>query len=993
MLSEYDIKLSDVVAPLLHAEKHREAAKLIVDACEIKGVTIDDDNPARYQPVLQNWLHHLLNNDGHYYAAQMLWTSDQFNPEPQCSRQVWDLFDKATFGLIMGAASMCLSPDERCRMEDGSTREAGDIRVGDKLAGLNGAREVLSVTSGEDEMYEVTPEYGAPSFRCNGNHILTLICSWTRRNHGGCGGVSSGYRPGRIVDVPLRDYLLWSDMRKRAYRLFTDTAEMPSQPVEVDPYCYGVWLGDGTRMRAEITSPDGPMVRRWIEYWESLGFRVKCAMKAGCGRWYVTSDEKLKSRGFGNGPEPLWPNAWFREGRKAREVRPDKRIRVEYLKNSEGVRLDVLAGLIDSDGCSRGSGFDIATKWPGLADDIEALARSLGFLVTRSVRKHSSGTGFCGDYVHLYIFGDCSRIPTREKEAGRVSSRGIVSGFSTMSFSVRPVGVGRYSGFELDGDHRFLLESGIVTHNSKSFTMGVRLTLEFIRDPEWTNVSVVGPSEDHLQRNLFSHLVNLHDKASLPLPGKVGELFIGANRRSQTGSIKGVVIPVGKTKRAGRLQGTKRYPRKHPHPVFGTLSRFFVFIDEFENVPPSIWSDIGNVMSQVSKNQRDSFKIFGAYNPSNMADEVAKRAEPAFGWSHFDLDKHFEWVSPRGWNVLRLDGERCENVLKGEEIYPGLQTQEGLGAIARDSGGRDTPGYYTMGRGAYPPMGTKVTVFPPGMLGACRGEFIWYEKPTPVSASDLALQGGAAAIYTLGAFGIASGYKEPPSLEYPSGREVMFKDPRGLVKPRAALQVIGQFTLPKGETRAMTDSNKNMNRKCGVQPGRFGCDRTGAGAGVADLMKNEWGPIFDVNYSNSPTLTKICEEDTKNCKEEYHRIDSELWFAARKWCEFKYVLFAPSMDLSKLHSQVGNRMYRQQAGKTRVESKKDYISRGNGSPDEADSFTLLVHTVRQAFQIVLSMKDAGSMPGADDWYNSPYPEGYHIDESNRTETLEIGGIL
>ncbi|MHC4648557.1 MAG: hypothetical protein ACYTBJ_24125, partial [Planctomycetota bacterium] len=62
---------------------------------------------------------------------------------------------------------------------------------------------------------------------------------------------------------------------------------------------------------------------------------------------------------------------------------------------------------------------------------------------------------------------------------------------------------------------------------SKSYTMGVRLFLEWTRDPKFTTVQVLGPSADHLERNLFSHLVRLHQNASLPMPGEIGELFIG----------------------------------------------------------------------------------------------------------------------------------------------------------------------------------------------------------------------------------------------------------------------------------------------------------------------------------------------------------------------------------------------------------------------------------------------------------------------------------
>src|ERR1035437_6949014 len=117
---------------------------------------------------------------------------------------------------------------------------------------------------------------------------------------------------------------------------------------------------------------------------------------------------------------------------------------------------------------------------------------------------------------------------------------------------------------------------------SKSFSMGVRLFLEWVRDPEYTSIRVLGPSENHLEENLFSHLVSLHNHATLPMPGTIGDLFIGLNRRDQMSSIRGVIIPKGNVKKAGRLQGGHRRPRPVPHPIFGPLSRIFIFLDDFE---------------------------------------------------------------------------------------------------------------------------------------------------------------------------------------------------------------------------------------------------------------------------------------------------------------------------------------------------------------------------------------------------------------------------
>jgi hypothetical protein len=525
---------------------------------------------------------------------------------------------------------------------------------------------------------------------------------------------------------------------------------------------------------------------------------------------------------------------------------------------------------------------------------------------------------------------------------------------------------------------------------SKSFGMGVRLFLEWIRDPDWTSVRVIGPSQDHLESNLFSHLVSLHNNASLPMPGQIGELFIGEDRRNQNGSIKGVIIPIGKVKKAGRLQGSKRKPRPQPHPIFGPLSRMFIFIDEIENVPGGLWSDVDNILTQVEEEGGQGFKIFGAYNPTNQTDEVGKRAEPPFGWEGVDADKHYRWKSVRGWDVLRLDGEKSENVIQGKIIYPGLQTKSGLETIAKNAGGRDAAGYSTMGRGMYPKQGITATVIPPGMLPKWRGEFIWLDDPDPVASADLALEGGAACSFTLGLWGKATGMRLPPSIEFPKGQTIMFRNPLSLeVTPRWALQAESQLVLPKGDTIEMKDRLITLLKRSGVKPQYFCCDATGHGKGIADLIKHEWSTLIHaINYSEGATTQKLMLEDTRTCEEEYDRITSELWFAMRAFGEFGYFLISPKMDMTALTQQLTQRRMILSGKKSKVESKRDYMSRGYSSPDEADSMSMLIHAVRMGSGTIVSRLREGSSddePEEGYWFESA---GVRIDVTNRTESLD-----
>lgn len=527
---------------------------------------------------------------------------------------------------------------------------------------------------------------------------------------------------------------------------------------------------------------------------------------------------------------------------------------------------------------------------------------------------------------------------------------------------------------------------------SKSFSMGTRMMLEWVRDPFWTTIKLIGPSEDHLERNLFSHIVGLHRNASLALPGEVGQLYIGMDKRNQISSITGTVIPIGKVKKAGRLQGGKRYPRRTPHPVFGPLSRVLIFIDEMENVPGGIWSDIDNVLSLVGGGNDMGFRLFGAYNPTNREDEVGKRAEPPFGWDNFDIEKHYRWRSNRGWEVLRLDGERCENVVQNKVIFPGLQTREGLEAIALNAGGKTSAGYITMGRGAYPAQGVELTMVPPGLLTSAKGEYIWLGEPTPVGGLDLALEGGAGAVFTLGKWGRATGIKKPATVKFPLGERVMFKDKGGQVVPRWGLQADRQIILEKGDTVKMKEQAIDVCKRAGVRGNFLALDRTGVGSGIADLMKHEWSTeIHDINYSAGASETKLMLEDQHPCNEEYDRLATELWVGLRTYAEFGYLLLGPTLDLTNLAQQLTQRKCLRAGRKVRIEAKADYMGRGYTSPDEADSLALFVYAARKGSGITLSMVGGkiGSEEGemeTEDWYDGG---GVRIDVSNRSDYLDL----
>jgi len=520
---------------------------------------------------------------------------------------------------------------------------------------------------------------------------------------------------------------------------------------------------------------------------------------------------------------------------------------------------------------------------------------------------------------------------------------------------------------------------------SKSYGAGAWFLLDWVRDPEYTSVNVVGPSEDHLKDNLFTHLVTMHRSSTLPLPGVIGDLFIGLDPRAKKSAIRGIIIPTGK--KSGRLQGRKAVPRKKPHPIFGRMSRIRFFLDELEKIPVGVWKDIDNIFANMD-GEAGRFKIAGAFNPEDPSGQVALRCEPPQGWEAFNPESDELWTSKRGWRVLRLDAAKCENVVENRVIYPGLQTRIGFDRIISNAGGVDTPGYWTMARACFPRGGAIYSVFSTTLATKMRGEFMFAEEPMNVASVDSALEGSDTAEMAVGRFGKAIGIRYAPSFEHPNGREVLFRDALGKPRMRWALQLDQIFPLAKGDTVKVAMEVKEKAQKFKVAPGCLMLDRTGNGAGVHDLLKSLWSEeVRGVNYQESATEKKILEEDTKTAKEEYERVVSELWFAAKKWSEFEFLKVKPEAMSEELARELTGRRY-DAAKLTRVESKVDYKSRGNPSPNKADALTLLVHAARTASGVIPSAADdcAGTVVTGQGQHEEPIP--VICCESNRFDDLD-----
>lgn len=341
----------------------------------------------------------------------------------------------------------CLGKGTPVILYDGSVKPVEDVICGDTLLGPDSKpRLVVSLARGRERMYQVTPNKG-DSFTCNESHILSLIVGH------------------KIVNISVKQYLTQSATFKHQAKLWRPAEIQFREKLQtIDPYMLGAWLGDGTSGTSEITNTDVAVLEQIAVCAEASGLTLtpkskdSITYRIGTGTKYGAKDR----------------NEFLNELRKL-ELINNKHIPLEYKTGSEEQRLQLLAGLLDTDGSVNGPGFEFSNKNEQLCDDVLYVCRSLGFAAYKHpVQKTCTNTGSVGNYFRVTISGDCRRIPVMERKlpAERTQDKCVTH----VGFELKDLGEGEYFGFELaaldwgldlTGDDRlFLLGDFTVTHNT-----------------------------------------------------------------------------------------------------------------------------------------------------------------------------------------------------------------------------------------------------------------------------------------------------------------------------------------------------------------------------------------------------------------------------------------------------------------------------------------------------------------------------------------------
>jgi deoxycytidine triphosphate deaminase len=257
-------------------------------------------------------------------------------------------------------------------------RTMGALQVGDEVFGADGSGYPVVDATGilvGRPCYEVVFSDGQSIVADASHRWLTTTKSV--RKHGGSAAVRT---TGELA----------GSLRARGeynhHVALADAVRYPEQPLPIDPYVLGVWLGDGTSSCAEITCGEGD--ERTLEEIRWAGYRVR---HVGHRRFRIGGLSRGQVRRRPDlGTGRFLPDDSLSSVLGGLGLLGNKHVPELYLRSSVPQRLALLQGLMDAAGYVDTHGrCEFVSIRENLADAVLELAASLGL---RPVKRKKNAT-------------------------------------------------------------------------------------------------------------------------------------------------------------------------------------------------------------------------------------------------------------------------------------------------------------------------------------------------------------------------------------------------------------------------------------------------------------------------------------------------------------------------------------------------------------------------------------------------------------------------
>ncbi|MCQ2317243.1 MAG: terminase large subunit [Bacteroidales bacterium] len=290
-------------------------------------------------------------------------------------------------------------------------RKMRDISTGDVVFGQDGkpARVIAESEIFDKPMYAVTFDDGTV-VKASDDHIWTVQTKDSRRAFNRpyvhAGYIKQQYHNnGGWYDTTTAEMAkdfrhIRKDCKGVEYRYrvpMCEPVEYPERDLPIDPYTLGVWLGDGTASNTDITCGDADrdeMIRLLEAHGNKCVWHDSTSVHAG----RIMLNSVGRSR-----PNPM------RDALRDLGIFGDKRIPDVYMIASVNQRIELLRGLMDTDGyCGARGECEIAQKKRDLIVQIKELVSSLGLRSGKIKEKHIQCNGKECIAYSMHFFTDKS---------------------------------------------------------------------------------------------------------------------------------------------------------------------------------------------------------------------------------------------------------------------------------------------------------------------------------------------------------------------------------------------------------------------------------------------------------------------------------------------------------------------------------------------------------------------------------------------------------
>ena len=198
-------------------------------------------------------------------------------------------YGKITTYSAFASCGKCLGKGTKVIMYDGTYKNVEDVQVGEQLMGVDSTpRNILSLARGQEQMYWIR-QHNAIDYRVNESHILSLkkitqpqYSSYIQDNKRVINYDDILHeRKETVVNISVKD-LINKESKNSIYKTYKGyrAGELDflhidkSDFLNIPSYLLGLWLGDGTSSKPEITNIDEEVVSYIYKYAEENGQKI-----------------------------------------------------------------------------------------------------------------------------------------------------------------------------------------------------------------------------------------------------------------------------------------------------------------------------------------------------------------------------------------------------------------------------------------------------------------------------------------------------------------------------------------------------------------------------------------------------------------------------------------------------------------------------------------------------------------------------------------------